>query len=361
MKVTTVGLDLAKNVFQVHGADERGHKVFNRQLKHAQMMEFFVKLPPCVVAMEACGSAHHWARKLSSLGHTVKLIAPQHVKPFVRTNKNDAADAQAICEAMNRPQMKFVAAKSPEQQGVGALHALRAGAMKARNATSSRLRGLLLEFGIRIPEGISCISKHVPDALEDASNEIPTVLRIALFDEYEHFKALEVRVARLQQQIDQWHRTSAASQALAKIPGVGLLTATSMVAQAGDPSAFANGRQVSAWLGIVPKQNSSGGKTTLLGISKHGDSYLRTLLIHGARSIVSLLKRRLASGADPAKFSPTERWLVELLKRRNANVACVALANKNARTAWAILKHGRPYEPGHVSLSPRARAALAAA
>lgn len=360
MKVKAIGLDLAKNVFQVHGADERGKKLLNRQLKHAQMMEFFVRLEPCTVAMEACASAHHWARRLAALGHTVKLIAPQHVKPFVKTNKNDAADAHAICEAVCRPEMKFVAAKSLEQQAVGALHALRDGAMKARTATTNRLRGLLLEFGIRIPEGITFVRRQVPDALEDASNELPAILRVALLDEYEQFTALETRIAKVQKQIDQWHRTNAASQALAKIPGVGVLTATSMVAHAGDPDSFANGRQVSAWLGIVPKQHSSGGKTRLLGISKHGDSRLRTLLIHGARSVLVALKRRMASDPDPAKLSSTERWLLEMLKRRPANVVAVALANKNARTAWAVLKHGRPYEPGHISLSPRARLAMAA-
>lgn len=360
MKVKAIGLDLAKNVFQVHGVDDRDRKLFNRQLKHAQVMEFFVKLAPCLVAMEACSSAHYWARKLSALGHTVKLIAPQHVKPFVKTNKNDAADAAAICEAAGRPDMKFVAAKSPEQQAVGALHAIRDGAMKARNAIGNRLRGVLAEFGIRVPEGVSHVSKHVPEALEDASNELPTVLRMALFDEHEQFKAMDAHIARIQKRIDQWHRASAASQALEKIPGIGVLTATSMVAHAGDPEAFVNGRQVSAWLGIVPKQHSSGGKTKLLGISKHGDSRLRTLLIHGARSVLVALKRRLAAGADQATLSSTERWLLEMLKRRPANVVAVALANKNARTAWAVLKYGRPYEAGHVSLSPRARAALAA-
>lgn len=359
MKVKAIGLDLAKNVFQVHGVDERERKLFNRQIKHAQMMEFFVRQPPCFVAMEACGSAHYWARKLAALGHTTKLIAPQHVKRFVKTNKNDAVDAAAISEAALRHDAKFVAVKSPEQQAIGALHALRDGAMKARNATGNRLRGLLLEFGVRIPKGVTQVSKHVPQALEDASNELPAVLRIALLEEYEQFKALDARIDRVHRQIEQWHRASVASKALTAVPGIGVLTATALVAHAGDPDAFANGRQVSAWLGIVPKQNSSGGKTQLLGISKCGNTRLRTLLIHGARSAVQALKRKLAAGVEPGKLTSTERWLVELLKRRNANVVCVALANKNARTSWAILKHGRPYEPGHVSLSPRARAALA--
>lgn len=359
MKATTVGLDLAKNVFQAHGVDEHGRRVFNRQIKVAHAMEFFTRIQPCVIGVEACASAHYWARKLSSLGHTVKLMPPQYVKSYVKTNKNDEIDAEAICEAVSRPNMRFVAAKSVDQQAVTALHALRCGAMKARNATANRLRGLLLEFGITIPKGVAYVSQRVPDELEDASNELPSALRIALQDEYEQFKALEQRLQRLQAQITQWHREHAASQVLEKIPGVGVLTATALVAGMGDAAGFANGHQVSAWIGIVPRQHSSGGKTRLLGISKHGDSYLRTLLIHGARSVVSSLKRRLAAGENPGTFTSTQRWLIGLLQRRNANVATVALANKNARTAWALLAHAKPYEPEHVSVSPRARAALA--
>jgi transposase len=358
MKIIRVGVDLAKNVFQVHGVDEHARRVFNRQIKLAHVMEFFARLQPCMIGMEACASAHYWARKLSSLGHTVKLMPPQYVKSYVKTNKNDAIDAEAICEAVSRPNMRFVAPKSVDQQAVTALHALRCGAMKARNATANRLRGLLLEFGITIPKGVAYVSQRVPDELEDAGNELPSALRIALQDEYEQFKALEQRLQRLQAQITQWHREHAASQVLEKIPGVGVLTATALVAGIGDAAGFANGRQVSAWIGIVPKQHSSGGKIQLLGISKHGDSYLRTLLIHGARSVVSSLKRRLAAGENPATFTSTQRWLIDLLQRRNANVAAVALANKNARTAWALLAHAKPYEPGHVSVSPRARAGL---
>jgi transposase len=360
MKATTVGLDLAKNVLQVHGVDEQSRRVFNRQLKVAGVMEFFVRLPPCVVAMEACASAHYWARKLSSLGHTVKLIAPQYVKAYVKSNKNDAIDAEAICEAAGRPNMRFVAAKSVDQQAVLALHALRSGVMKARNALANRLRGLLLEFGIRIPKGIA----HVPrvlDELEDASNELPGVLRCALRDEYEQFAALQQRLVRLETQITHWHREHASSVALEKIPGLGVLSATALLASVGDPGGFVNARQVGAWIGIVPRQHSSGGKTQLLGISKHGDSYLRTLLIHGARSVISALKRRLAAGAQPTNLTRTQRWLIGLMERRNANVAAVALANKNARTAWAMLAHGTAYEPGHVSVSPRARPILASA
>ena len=352
MKITTVGLDLAKDVLQVHCVDEHGRKVANRQLKVGQAMEYFANLPACLVGIEACASAHYWGRKFESVGHTVRLMPPQYVKPYVKTNKNDAIDAEAICEAVRRPNMRFVALRSVDQQAVSALHTLRAGAMKARNTVANRLRGMLLEFGIRIPRGVSQVGQRVPEELEDAGNELPGVLRIGLRDEYELFKALDQRLQRVQQQIQQWHKDHAASKALETIPGLGVLSATALVAHVGDGKSFANGRQLSAWIGIVPRQRSSGGKTTLLGISKHGDSYLRTLLIHGARSVLCSIKRRLAAGRDPSSFSATERWAIELLKRRDANVVAVALANKNARTAWAILLHGKPYEKEHANERP---------
>jgi transposase len=359
MKVTTVGVDTAKNVFQVHGVDEQGHRQFARQLKVSQVIEFFTRLAPCVVAMEACGSSHYWARRLSALGHEVKLIAPQFVKPYVKTNKNDAADAAAICTAARQPDMRFVAPKSVEQQAVMALHALRSGAMKARNALACRLRGLLLEFGIAIAKGIGHVRKRIPEIVEDAGNDLPGFLRVALQAEYDQMKLLDSHAASLEQQIQQWHRQCAASQAIERISGVGVLSATAYVASMGDAGAFASGRHASSWVGIVPKQNSTGGKTRLLGISKRGDKYLRTLLIHGARSVISSLKRRLQSGKDPASFNKRERWVLDVMQRRNPNVAAVALANKNVRTAWAMLAYGRAFEPDHVSISPRARMSMA--
>lgn len=357
MKVTTIGLDLAKTVFQAHGVDERGRRVFNRQIKRAQLIEFFANLPPCVVGMEACASAHYWARRLQQLGHTVRLMAPQLVKPYVKTNKHDAADAEAICEAVMRPNMRFVPIKSPEQQEVMALHALRAGAMKARNALSNRLRGLLMEFGVFIPKGLTHVCKQVPQALDDADNELPAVLRVALRAEYDQMKVLHEHIERMQQLLGQWHQASAPSRQLQCIAGIGTLTASALVASMGDAREFANARQASAWAGIVPRQDSSGGKTRLLGISKRGDSYVRTLLIHGARSVLCALKAKVARLGSCATLSGQEKWLFELMQRRNANVAAVALANKNMRIAWALLAHGRPYEADHVSLSPRTRAA----
>lgn len=352
MKVTTVGLDLAKNVFQVHGVDAQGRKLFNRQLRVAQAAEFFVRLEPCVVAMEACASAHHWVRRLRAMGHEVHLIAPQYVKSYVKTNKNDAADAEAICVAARQPSMRFVSSKSVEQQAVMALHALREGAKKARGALANRLRGLLLEFGIAIPKGIANVYTRVPEVLGDEGNELPSFLRAALQAEYEQLKVQEQHAKALEAQVQRWHRDCAASRAIERVPGIGVLSATAMVASMGDANAFANGRQVGAWLGIVPKQHSSGGKQRLLGISKRGDAYLRTLLIHGARSVIAAIQRRLKAGLDPKLLSRRERWVIDLLQRRNANVAAVALANKNARTAWAILAHGTVYEADHVSMRP---------
>lgn len=360
MKVTTVGLDLAKSVFQVHGINAAGHREFNRQLRRNQVIEAFARLEPCVVAMESCAGANHWARRLQALGHQVRLIAPQYVKPFVKTNKNDAADAQAICIAALQPDMRFVSPKNTEQQAVMALHAMRTGAMKVRNAVANRLRGLLAEFGIVVPKGIGQVYKRVPEALEDASNELPGFLRIALQAEYEQLRQQEQHLQAIHSMLQRWERASAPCRAVEKIPGIGMLGASALVASMGDVTNYTNGRQVSAWTGIVPKQHSSGGKQRLLGISKRGDAYLRTLLIHGARSVIAAVKRRLNAGMPAARLSRTERWLLDLVNRRNANVAAVALANKNVRTAWAILAHGKPYEAEHVSLSPRARATLPA-
>ena len=353
MKVTTIGLDLAKNVFQAHGVDERGRRVFSRQIKRSQMIEFFTKLEPCLIGMEACGSAHYWARRLQQLGHTVRLMAAQLVKPYVKTNKHDAADAEAICEAVSRPNMRFVPIKDATQQSVMALHALRAGAMKARNSLANRLRGLLQEFGVTIPQGIAHVLKQVPEALEDAQNELPGLLRVALRAEYDQMKVLHEHIEHMQQLITQWHQASAPSRQLERVPGIGTLTATALVASLGNAREFCNARQASAWVGVVPRQESTGGKTRLLGISKRGDKHLRTLLIHGARSVLCALQKKILKGIEPASLSRQENWLLDLMRRRNANVAAVALANKNMRIAWALLAHGRPYERDHVSLSPR--------
>lgn len=334
-KITTIGMDLAKNIMQVHGVDERGKAVLKKQLKRNQVASFFGNLPACRVGMEACGSAHHWARKLEKLGHMVKLMAPQFVKPYVKTNKNDAADAEAICEAVSRPTMRFVPVKTGEQQAVLALHRARQGFVKARTAQANQIRGLLGEYGIIIPQGIVHVAKRVPDILEDGENELPGVFRQLVGRLAEHLNELDRQVGELEVQIGSWHRDNEASKRLAQIPGIGPITASALVASIGDAKSFKNARQMAAWLGLIPRQHSTGGKPKLLGISKRGDAYLRTLLIHGARAVLRVAERK-ANYADS--------WLANLLSRRPKNVAAVALANKNARIVWALLAHNREYE-----------------
>ncbi|WP_068978923.1 MULTISPECIES: IS110 family RNA-guided transposase [Aeromonas] len=339
MNVKTIGIDLAKAIFQIHGVNEHGKCLFNKQLKRAQMISFFANLPPCLVGMEACSSAHYWARKLQGLGHTVKLMAPQFVKPYVKTNKNDAADAEAICEAVSRPNMRFVPMKSSEQLAVLALHRARQGFVKARTAQANQLRGLLAEHGIIIPKGIAHIGKHLPEILEEYENGLPGTFRQLLERLWEHLKALDRQVQELEVQLQSWHRENVASKKLAQIPGIGPITASALIASVGDAKSFKNGRQLAAWLGLVPRQHSSGGKQTLLGISKRGDSYLRTLLIHGARAVLRVAER---------KAQHANSWLAGVMMgRRNHNVAAVALANKNARIVWALLAQEREYEANY--------------
>jgi len=314
--------------------------VLKKQLKRHQVVEFFANMPPCLIGMEACGSAHHWARQLHGLGHTVRLMAPQFVKPYVKTNKNDAADAEAICEAVARPNMRFVPIKNVEQQALLALHRTRQGFVKARTAQANQIRGLLAEFGLIVPQGIAHIAKRVPELIEDATNELPGLFRLLVQRLLEQLKDLDRQVGEIEAQIVAWHRDSDISRKLAKIPGIGPITASALAATVGDAKNFSNGRQLAAWLGLVPKQNSSGGKNMLLGISKRGDTYLRTLLIHGARAVINAAQR---------KKEQLNGWLGGMLERRNKNVAAVALANKNARIVWALLRHDREFRPDYTT------------
>lgn len=335
MNITTIGVDLAKSVFQVHGVDKCGKAVIQKRLRRSRVLEFFVQLPSCLIGMEACSSAHYWARKLREQGHEVRLMAPQFVKPYVKANKTDAADAEAICEAVTRPTMRFVPIKSVDQHAVLSLHRARSGFVKSRTAQANQIRGLLGEFGIVLPQGIVHVVRHLPDIIEDADNELPVVFRELLFRLRSHLLELNRQIQELEDQIGAWHRNNADSQRLASIPGVGVLTASALVASIGDASCFKNGRELAAWLGLVPRQHSSGGKPLLLGISKRGDAYLRTLMVHGARSVV-----RVAAN----KQTPTDGWTNELSSRRHMNVVSVARANKNARIAWALLAHERDYD-----------------
>jgi transposase len=309
--------------------------VLEKQLKREQVAMFFANLPLALIGMEACGSAHYWARKQQGMGHTVRLMAPQFVKPYVKTNKNDVADAEAICEAVARPNMSFLLVKNVEQQAVLALHRARQGFVSARTAQANQIRGLLSEYGIVIPQGIAHIAEQVPDIIEDGSNELPGLFRQRVQRLMDHLKVLYRQVAEIEVEIKAWHRRNDLSCKLEKIPGVGPVTATALVATIGDAKHFDNGRQLAAWLGLVPRQHSSGGKSNLLGISKRGDCYLRTLLIHCARSVIFSSRRK----GEPVG------WVHELIQRRNHNVAAVALANKIARTVWALWAHDREFRP----------------
>ena len=330
MKITTFGLDLAKRVFQVHWVDIDTGEIGRRQLKRAQLLEWFANREPAVIAMEACGSAHHWARQLAGLGHTVRLITPQFVRPFVKNNKTDAADAQAIWEAAQRPEMRFVAVKSEGQQAVLMLHRMREQLVKIRTMQVNQLRGLLYEFGVELPKGRAKGLERVPAALAKLEPVLPALVMDTLRAHLERIQTLSEELVQIEKRLASWKKDDPASKRLIDIPGVGLLTATAAVATIGDARAFRSGREFAAFVGLVPRQSGTGGRVRLLGISKRGDVYLRTLLIHGARSVI-------ATGKQPGP------WLTKLVQRRPHNVAVVALANKMARTIWALLAHERDY------------------
>ena len=336
-QIAFVGIDLAKRSFHVYAADEAGHQVLSKKLTRARLSGFIAQLPACTIAMEACGSAHHWARTFRAYGHEVRLIAPQFVKPFVKSNKNDAADAEAICAALQRPNMRFVAIKSLEQQDIQAIHRLRSLVVGQRTALINQTRGLLLEFGIEVAQGRAALQRRLPEILEQAENGLSERFRAELHRLYEELQHLNQRVAHYAQQIDQIAQDNAQAQALMQLPGIGAKGATALLAAVGeDPGLLKNGRVMAAWLGLVPRQHSTGGKERLLGISKRGDVYLRQLLIHGARAVLRVAER---------KEDPLSRWASALKARRHPNIAAVALANKLARIAYAILTTGHPYRP----------------
>jgi transposase len=329
-EITLLAIDLAKQVFQLHGVDARGVCVLRRQVRRAQLLRLIAQVPPCTLAMEACGGAHEWGRRFKRLGHEVKLIAPQFVKPFVKGNKTDRNDAEAICEAAQRPGMRFVALKSVEQQQVLAVHRLRSAVVKTRTALANQLRGLLAEFGLVVPQGLHRLRRELPALLEDADNTLPPLLREELAMQNQRLRELDAEVQRLTERIEQQACADERTRMLMQRRGVGPLIASAFAAELGDPQAFKNGRQVAAWLGLVPRQHSSGGKPILLGISKRGDAYLRTLLIHGARAALRTASRHPDT---------TSQWALSVKARRGAHKATVALANKMARQLWAQLAY----------------------
>lgn len=336
--VSIIGFDLAKTIFQVHGTNAHGEAVIRRKLKRHEVCKYFAQIPECLIGMEACASAHYWSRVLSELGHTVRLMAPIHVKPYIKGSKNDMNDAEGICEAVQRPNMRFVSAKTPEQQAVLHCHQARHLLVGQRVALSNHMRGVLLEYGITLPQGSQVVSRCLPGLLENADNDLPMLIRQTLSEiKIEHDHIVE-EIAHLYTHLEAWHAQSEASQRLAGIPGIGLLTATALAATIGDVKQFKNGRHLAAYLGLVPRQNSSGGKDRLLGISKRGNTYLRCLLVHGARSVIRHIKRRIESGQEKGN-----EWVVQLLSCKHTNVVVVALANKMARMAWALLATGNDY------------------
>lgn len=336
MQVTTMGIDLAKNVFQLHGVDVSGKVVLRKALRRSQVLPFFAGLAPCLIGMEACSSAHHWARELSALGHTVKLMPPSYVKPYVKRGKNDVADAEAICEAVTRPTMRFVPVKSPQQQAVLMLHRTRALLMRQRTMAMNALRGHLAEFGLVAAQGAKGLAELIERVFfgSDADDAVPPLARRALAPLAAQLRELQAQIKAIEVELLAWHRANDASRRLETIPGVGFITATAIAATVTDPSHFTSGRQFAAWLGLVPRQNSSGGKERLGAISKMGDRYLRTLLVVGATSVI-----RYARGKNAA----SAQWINALLARRPARLVSVALANKTARIIWAILVRGETY------------------
>jgi len=335
MKITTIGLDIAKSVFHLFAMSKTGRLVKKKQLKRSQVLLFMANIEPCLIVMEACGSAHYWAREFMRLGHQVKLIAPQYVKPFVKGNKNDYNDAEAIAEAAQRPTMRFVPIKSIEQQDVQNFHRQRERIKKERTALANQVRGLLAEYGVTIHRGIRAVSKSLPDILEDAENGLTPLARELFAELYEELQALNQRFETCEQRIKQINQGNELCRRLDEILGIGPITATATYAAAGDGKDFVNGRHLSAWLGVVPGQHSTGGKNNLLGISKRGNAYLRTLYIHGARAVL----RHSAGKTD--RFS---RWAQSVLERRGHNKACVAVANKMVRMAWVIMAKGETYQ-----------------
>jgi transposase len=338
MKIMRIGVDLAKSVFQVHGVDRAEKPAWCRRLSREKWLKALLKKvePGCEIGMEACGGAHHWARRLQAHGLTVKMIAPQFVKPYVKSNKNDANDAEAVCEAMSRPTMRFVSVKSVEQQDIQAVHRIRSELLGQRTAKANQLRGLVAEYGLVAPKQLSHLRAALPGWLEDAENGLSERFRRLLNALWGDLVELDTRVGELDDEVNAIANSDPVAQRLQQLRGVGPITATALVAAVGSAEQFAKGRDMAVSLGLTPKQHSTGGKDRLLGISKRGDPYLRSLLVHGARSMI-----RAAKGKDDR----LSQWVMSLVARSHPNVAAVAMANKTARIAWAMIRNGTDYQP----------------
>lgn len=336
MKFTRCGLDIAKQVFQVHGVNEHGVVKGRKTLPRANVLEYFAQVPPCLIGIEACAGAHYWARALGKLGHTVKLMAAQFVIPYRKRGKNDANDAEAICEAVGRPNMHFVAVKSEEQQAVLMVHRARTLVVANRTALVNQIRGLLGEFGLVVPKGVARLRAELPRILEDAENGLPTLAREVLTELLDQFRELDQRIRQYDTQIRHLAQLSEPARRLMQVEAIGPQTATALIASMGDPHVFQNARNYAASLGLIPRQDSSGGTTRLGAITKHGDRYVRTLLVHGARAYLRVVDK---------KTDRKSAWARRVKERRHVNVAAVALAAKHARIAWAMLAKGTEYRP----------------
>ncbi|MFP3384952.1 IS110 family transposase [Tritonibacter sp. SIMBA_163] len=334
MTVAFIGIDLAKNVFQLHGVDANGQAVLKRRLRREGLLAEIAELEPCVIGVEACTGAFYWQRQFEALGHTVKVIAPQYVKPFVKHQKNDQNDAEAICTALMLPNMKFVPTKSEEQQDIQALHRARRRLVNHRTALVSQMRGLLLDRGIPIALSIGRARRAIPEILENQTNGLSAMSREIIGDLFDFLGQIDAQITTFDRRIDAVFKSNEDCRRIARICGVGPKTATAVVAAVGDGREFKNGRHLAAWMGLVPRQHSSGDKRLLMGISKRGDRHLRTLLIHGARSVVCVAQR---------KTDPFSQWVNSLRERRGMNRAIVAVANKNARIIWAMLNRNEEF------------------
>ena len=336
--ITTIGLDLAKSVFQVHAIDEAGSVVMRKRLRRSQVLAFFAKVPPCLVGLEACGTAHHWARELIALGHEARLMPPNYVKAHVKRNKHDVADAEAICEAVRRPSMRFVPVKTAEQQSALMMHRARDLLIRQRTMLVNALRGHLAEFGLIEAQGLHKVTRLIAIVMDETDGRVPDIARQVLKVIVNQIEDTQTRIAGLETQVIAWHKSNPVSQRLATIPGIGPIIATAIAATVADPNIFRSGREFAAWLGLVPRQTSTGGKARLGGISKRGDSYLRRLLVNSAHTVLLCSKQ--------AKNDP---WLTSLLSRKPRLVAAVALANKTARVVWAVMSRQDTYRHAAVA------------
>lgn len=342
-KFKRIGIDIAKQIFQVHGVDKAGKTVLLKKLQRAEMLRFFAQQEPVLIGMEACGGSHYWARELGKLGHEVKLISPQFVKPYRKSSKNDYNDAEAICEAVGRPNMRYVPVKNEEQQALLVMHRIRESWMDDRTSLMNQMRGHLHEFGIVMGQGRAALRKRLVEVLEDKS--LPLMFRQSMRSMQEALETLEEKLSALDKRIESWSKQDEQAQRLMTLGGVGAITASAAVATTGDARLFKNGRQYAAWLGLVPSQNSSGGKTKLGGITKRGDRYLRKLLIQGSRTVMLAAARAQKRDAKDNPSALRYEWIHQLQARRPNNVVAVAIAAKQARILWAMMAKGESWNP----------------